>query len=138
MIDDKYFEELLNEEKEPFSGFINRVSLSMFSPLHRLETLPESSNSVDFESPKVRSLSFSLESEQSNFEKLKEYSPAEEVNDMAISQNKCVAKAEQKVKVYSEAILLKSYEMIEKFKNTMGYEFYEILNETYISMREAN
>eukprot|EP00826_Nyctotherus_ovalis_P043125 TRINITY_DN4511_c0_g1_i1.p1 TRINITY_DN4511_c0_g1~~TRINITY_DN4511_c0_g1_i1.p1 ORF type:complete len:394 (+),score=82.70 TRINITY_DN4511_c0_g1_i1:71-1183(+) len=33
---------------------------------------------------------------------------------------------------------LKSYETIEKLKNTWGYEFYEVLNKAYTCMREAN
>eukprot|EP00826_Nyctotherus_ovalis_P041500 TRINITY_DN4186_c0_g1_i7.p1 TRINITY_DN4186_c0_g1~~TRINITY_DN4186_c0_g1_i7.p1 ORF type:complete len:368 (+),score=127.62 TRINITY_DN4186_c0_g1_i7:106-1209(+) len=33
---------------------------------------------------------------------------------------------------------LKSYEMIEKFKSTLGYEYYEMLGKAHACMREAN
>eukprot|EP00826_Nyctotherus_ovalis_P056662 TRINITY_DN7694_c0_g1_i4.p1 TRINITY_DN7694_c0_g1~~TRINITY_DN7694_c0_g1_i4.p1 ORF type:complete len:338 (+),score=56.75 TRINITY_DN7694_c0_g1_i4:140-1153(+) len=186
-MDDKYFEEILNEENEPFSDFVSRLSPSLFSPLHRVEALSESSNFLDIESPKAELISFSLKSEQSN-EELKECLLADKQGDNLVmkpsdkpaSKKKCAAKTEQKEEVPSEDMpskkaernkryakesrerkkkyvegleqqvvllrqevefyqaKLRNYETIEKFKNTLGYEFYEALNKAYAYMREAN
>eukprot|EP00826_Nyctotherus_ovalis_P051140 TRINITY_DN6377_c0_g4_i1.p1 TRINITY_DN6377_c0_g4~~TRINITY_DN6377_c0_g4_i1.p1 ORF type:complete len:386 (+),score=93.17 TRINITY_DN6377_c0_g4_i1:62-1159(+) len=184
-MDDKYFEEILNEGNEPFSDFISRLNPSLFSPFHRNEAPSESNNSLDIESPKAELIPLSLENEQNN-EELKEClfmdirndNLKEKSSNMARNKRKCVT--ELKGEAYSEGMLLtkaeknkiyakesrerkkiyiesleqqvkhlkqkveiykarlKDYETIEKFKNTLGYEFYEALNKAYTYMREAN
>jgi hypothetical protein len=58
-VEDKYFEDLFNEEKEPFSNFLNRLDLYPFSPVQKLDfqlDLNSPISKLDLESFKLQSI----------------------------------------------------------------------------------
>lgn len=209
-MDDKYFENLLNEEREPFSNFISRLDSYPSSPFNRCDFQPELDNPIDkldLEDYKLQQIPFLLDNNGSAkykeinelgevMEELKEDDSSEskgsesrgsdglkEAQDrsrvVGKAKAKCLAKLahaegsledkretradrnkryakesrerkkkyveglEQQVKTLRREVevckaKLKNYELIEKFKNTLGCEFYDALRKAQNAMLESH
>eukprot|EP00826_Nyctotherus_ovalis_P047390 TRINITY_DN5445_c0_g1_i11.p1 TRINITY_DN5445_c0_g1~~TRINITY_DN5445_c0_g1_i11.p1 ORF type:complete len:398 (+),score=114.49 TRINITY_DN5445_c0_g1_i11:184-1377(+) len=209
-MDDKYFEDLFNEEREPFPNFISRLDSYPSSPFNRYEFQPELDNPIDkldLENYKLQPTFFSLDnnglpkyketnelgevmeelkeddssegkgSENKGSDGLKE--PHDQPRAASKAKAKCLAKLtyaeesledkretradrnkryakesrerkkkyveglEQQVKTLRREVevykaKLKNYELIEKFKNTLGYEFYDALRKAQNIMLESH
>eukprot|EP00826_Nyctotherus_ovalis_P051046 TRINITY_DN6348_c0_g1_i1.p1 TRINITY_DN6348_c0_g1~~TRINITY_DN6348_c0_g1_i1.p1 ORF type:complete len:434 (-),score=122.28 TRINITY_DN6348_c0_g1_i1:18-1160(-) len=191
-MDDKYFDDLFGEEREPFSCFISRLDMYSVSPFQRQESQPEYESLID----KAEFEDFRLQPPTSEshghraWEEMKEESlplngqnnylcenlsstisggakitsmptiaeppdESESKKEARAQRNKRYAKeSRERKKKYVENLeqqviylkhelaiykaKLKNYELIEKFKNTLGYEYFDVLTKVYNGMREAN